>query len=556
MENIKQKYKKVVKFLSILFNKSPFKDFGKKKIDFNLVGKNPFGKKAFGKVVKFLSILFNKSPFKDFGKKKIDFNPFSKANLNEKERLKVSNFNKCLIVLIGVVFIYLFYLSIPTLYKKTWVQNIIEKKLIKEFKINFSVSSEISYEILPSPHFTIKDAKIFDDNLKNPRHLSNIKELKVFISQKNLFNKNKLEINEVSIDGANISIQEIDFNYFKSYLNKIFSKKKLNIKNSNIFYKNNMGETISITKVKNFNLFWNNLKLLNQVYLKGEMFNIPFNFEFNKDLLNKKNTTLLNGKKLKFIFKNTSVKEGKITNGLNELSVLNSKFESEYKLENKSILFKSKNSQLINNNIDYKGELNLHPFHLFLDVDLDKLNLIKLLDTNSILFELIKSKKLFNENISTTITLDAPTILKNKLFDSLKMVYSQKNGLINFNQTQFITNKISTLNVMESSLNLKNDNFIFMGDFKLSIINPKKFFNFFQIPKKKRKLIKNIYFSLDYDFLRDHWTIKNFKIDDTVSLNRQQNVLSVFNNDEERQIPNLNKFRIFLNKLYGEYYDG
>ena len=39
MENIKQKYKKVVKFLSILFNKSPFKDFGKKKIDFN-----PFSK--------------------------------------------------------------------------------------------------------------------------------------------------------------------------------------------------------------------------------------------------------------------------------------------------------------------------------------------------------------------------------------------------------------------------------------------------------------------------------------------------------------------------------
>ena len=527
MENIKQKYKKVVKYLSILLNKSLFN-----------------------------KSLFNKSLFKVFGKRKIAFNPFVKINLNQTEKSKVSVFNKCLITLIGVVFIYLFYLSIPSLYKKTWIQNTIEKKLIQEFKINFSVSSEITYEILPSPHFIIKDAKIFDDNLKDPRRLSEIKELKVFISQKNLFNQNKLKINKVIIDGANISIQEIDFDYFKSYLNKIFSKKKLKIKNSNIFYKNDEGETVSIIKVKSFDLFWNDLKLLNYVFLKGEIFNIPFVFEFNKDLLNKKNTTFVNGKKLKFIFKNTSVKLGETTNGLNEISVLNSKFESEYKLENKNILFKSKNSQLINNNIDYKGQLNFRPFHLFVDIDLDKLNLSKFLDVNSILFELLKSKKLFNDNISTTITLDVPNISNNKLFDSAKIAYNQKNGLIDFNQTKFLTNKISTLNLVESNLGLRDDSLIFTGDFNLSITNPKKFFNFFQIPKKMRKPIKDIYFSLDYDFLRDHWTIDNFKIDDAVSLNTQRNVLNIFNNNEERQIDNLNRFKVFFNKLYSEYYEG
>ena len=68
----------------------------------------------------------------------------------------------------------------------------LEKKLIKDFKINFSISSNISYNILPSPHFLIKNAKILNDNNENPSALSEIKKLKIFISQKNLFNKEKI----------------------------------------------------------------------------------------------------------------------------------------------------------------------------------------------------------------------------------------------------------------------------------------------------------------------------------------------------------------------------
>ena len=110
MENIKQKYKKVVKYLSILLNKSLFN-----------------------------KSLFNKSLFKVFGKRKIAFNPF--------------------------------------------------------VKINFSFSSDISYEILPSPHFSVKNAKIYTNDADKTKQISEIKELKIFISQNNFFNKEKLEVN-------------------------------------------------------------------------------------------------------------------------------------------------------------------------------------------------------------------------------------------------------------------------------------------------------------------------------------------------------------------------
>ena len=45
----------------------------------------------------------------------------------------ISNFNKYLVIFIVSLFVYLFYLLIPILYDKTWVQTNIESKLFNEF---------------------------------------------------------------------------------------------------------------------------------------------------------------------------------------------------------------------------------------------------------------------------------------------------------------------------------------------------------------------------------------------------------------------------------------
>ena len=97
------------------------------------------------------------------------------------------------------MFFYLFYLSIPVLYDKTWVQNNIEKWLLKEFKLDFSISSDVSYRILPSPHFLIKDSKLFKNDNDKPNTLADIKNLKVFIGQGNFFDKDKIILKYVKI---------------------------------------------------------------------------------------------------------------------------------------------------------------------------------------------------------------------------------------------------------------------------------------------------------------------------------------------------------------------
>ena len=42
------------------------------------------------------------------------------------------------------------------------MQNDIENKLLDKFKTNFSISPRITYKILPSPHFSIKEVKVLN----------------------------------------------------------------------------------------------------------------------------------------------------------------------------------------------------------------------------------------------------------------------------------------------------------------------------------------------------------------------------------------------------------
>ena len=107
-------------------------------------------KQKYIKFVKYFNYLIKKTLFKHK----------NKTNNIFTTKLQISNFNKYIVALVSLLFFYIFYLSIPTIYDKSWVQNTIEKKLLQEFKLNFSTSSKVSYDILPSPHFKIENVKI------------------------------------------------------------------------------------------------------------------------------------------------------------------------------------------------------------------------------------------------------------------------------------------------------------------------------------------------------------------------------------------------------------
>jgi len=104
----------------------------------------------------------------------------------------ISSFNRYLIFLITILFLYLFFLSIPSLYDIGKIQIKLNKTINKEYNVNISLSSKITYNILPKPHFIIENVKIYTNDLESPTELGQIKKLRVFISQRNFLKKNAI----------------------------------------------------------------------------------------------------------------------------------------------------------------------------------------------------------------------------------------------------------------------------------------------------------------------------------------------------------------------------
>ncbi len=467
-------------------------------------------------------------------------------------KFKISNFNKYVIFLIVVLFLYLFYLSIPSLYKKGKLQKDLSDKLLSDFNINASFSADLNYSILPSPQILIKDAKIFNNDKKNPKELIQIKKMRIIISQKNLFSQDEIEIKKVIIEDANFLIQKNDFKFYNDFINKKFSSKKINIKNSNIFYKNFNNETILIFLIKDLNIFYKPKKFLNQIFLNGEVFKFPFNFKLNKKFTEKLdlNTTLAL-KDLNLKFENKSIKKNNLNYSRNELEIGSFKISSQYQFENDLLLIESLESKLLNNLLDYKAKVDFNPFYLKLDINLDKINLKKLIISNTIIQELFKTNIFFNKNISMNLSLNSNNVIRNKMFNSLNILFNIDNGNINFDNSYLTSNKIGVLKAYNSSLNLNDNVTLLKSNFNFIITNQKEFYKSFLVPKKNRKILNNIYFTIQYDFLNKKLKITNFRVNekkDSTKLDAQR-ILDEFNNEQSSGIKNWIDFKKFTNQL-------
>ena len=498
----------------------------------------------YNRVVKYINSLINKILLKQKYKKE---NKFS-----YKFKLKVSSFNKYIIVIISLLFIYLFYLLIPTLYDKNWVQSVLEKKLLNEFNVNLSLSSDISYEILPSPHFTIKNGKIIDQNESDISEIAEIEELKVFISNKRFFNKDELKIKFISINKANFFINK---NYKNTYKKIIFNKlynKKIFIKKSIFFVRNEKNEIISIIKIPEGSILNDEANLKNILNFKGEVFNLPFvlrlNNELSSDYIDEIN---IDFNKVDLNFNNTLIEKtkGKI-DGINIVQIFNSKLVTNYQYEDNLIQFNSVESQTKKNGINYEGKVLLKPFNFTLDLDLEKVDLFKLINPNSIFLEIIKSGILFNENLSAKVNLESKSLKKNKFFDATKIILTITNGEIDLNQTNLVNKDIGSLEIKDSRFQFLDNKLIFSSSFDINIENLNKFYSFLQTPKKNRKKIESINFNIDYDFMENNMIVNSFGVDNLESTTDVANIINDFNNQKNM---NFIRLRSFINTLFEIY---
>ena len=70
---------------------------------------------------------------------------------------KIKKINSAKIILPSIVLFFtaVLLLSLPVLLNYNSIQNVIEKKVATDFKINLKILGDISFKIFPSPHYFI-----------------------------------------------------------------------------------------------------------------------------------------------------------------------------------------------------------------------------------------------------------------------------------------------------------------------------------------------------------------------------------------------------------------
>ena len=171
-------------------------------------------------------------------------------NIYNKFYVKKFKINYLIFFFSLAVFSYLVYLSFPgIMYNKT-DQNYLTKLINDQYGLEFSLTPEISYSILPKPHFQINDVVIFHNNNNFQKEIAEIKKLKIYLFQTNFFKKRELKIKSVELFEANFFINKLDLNYVNKFLKTGFKEKSMIIKRANLFYQDMNNETISFLNIR------------------------------------------------------------------------------------------------------------------------------------------------------------------------------------------------------------------------------------------------------------------------------------------------------------------
>ena len=120
------------------------------------------------------------------------------------------NFSKFILPLIIIFFSSILFLSIPVLLNYNSIQNVIEKKFATDFKINLKILGNISFKILPSPHYLVEKANL-DLNAQNDNSsIIETSNLKIFIPVRKIYSKSNIEIDGIIYRGNMFPIEVLD----------------------------------------------------------------------------------------------------------------------------------------------------------------------------------------------------------------------------------------------------------------------------------------------------------------------------------------------------------
>ena len=173
-----------------------------------------------------------------------------------------------------------FYFVRPNNFDFILNKQFIEKKIQKVFNLESKINGNISYNLLPSPRLVITKINLNLD--KRNKKAIFVDEINILLSPFKLRNLKSLNYEKFLILNQKVKVQPEQFINYINYLSLDLDK-SLAFKNSEIFFKNTQGESVSF---ENFNLkkiFKNGVNKINSdgIFSKNKI-KIKFTNEPNK----------------------------------------------------------------------------------------------------------------------------------------------------------------------------------------------------------------------------------------------------------------------------------
>ena len=419
---------------------------------------------------------------------------------------KIKKINSAKIILPSIIIFFtaILLLSLPVLLNYNSIQNVIEKKISSEFKINLKILDDIKLKIFPKPHYLVKKANL-DLNIENNKSsVVQTKNLKIFIPIKKLYSKSNLEIEAIEIEKANIYFKYDDILDFRNHLYYKISK-PIYIKKSNFFLIDKNNKTILISPIKKINYLINDKSNSKELKIKGNIFDINFHSSWER-FYNEPNKSYMDIK-LKnpnLFIKNFFSYEDKFNfKGKSLINFLNEEVIINYIFKDNKIFISSPNENK-NQNIKLNSKIELDPFYMDAIIDIDNKDTNFLID--NLLFIILNSKEYLG-NINGKLTLDF-NYLKNSIINNGKISFSVKEKKIQLEDSLF---EIKGIGKLQSDFRYYENegDLIFASENIFEITDKKEFSRKFQLSSKDIKNINRIFFDLEKNIDSNEITISN-----------------------------------------------
>ena len=461
----------------------------------------------------------------------------------KKKNTRFEKTNKIIFISLSSLFILVLgYFLIPTVYDKNLVKTKLQNQIKNKYNLKVNFVDDISYALFPKPHFYANNLNIFqDDNV-----LINSKNTRIYISIKKFFSIDTLKVKNILFKDNEFNIKKKNLSFFTNILNSNSSDNTIIFEDSIIFYKDISEDVIFLVDLNNLKFSYD-LEKKYQLTANYKIFNLPFklNLSHNKE----KNFFSFNleSKNIRLKIKNFFQYANKNLNGILEAQILNDIKYFIYDIKNNSLSINSKDN-------NFKGEIDLRPFYLSLNLDFNEFDIKNFLKDNSIFLNLINSEILNNPNINGEININLNKIKNFKYMEKIKIKNIFEEGNIYFKNINTNWNNSVLIEINDTQL-LNEDNKVnLIGSINFDFIDLDKFYRYYQISEKHRNEIKKIKFDFFLNVNEKILQINNAKIDN-IDNDQINNFLDNLNS-QRKNFFNRVIFRNFVKNFFEFYQEG